>query len=132
MELANTEPVLGEKAETVCCPKLDTGLFDAAIKSKSAAAIFVGHDHVNDYCGHFKTASKFELCYGRKSGWGYYNPTIHGARVIEIKVDSGKVTWTSWIRDEFGDVVDQQWHNPGPAQKRCGSSGLLKTIIKAQ
>jgi hypothetical protein len=130
MQLWNEEPCLGAKLENVCCPKVDTGLYAAAVASKGAQAMFCGHDHHNDYCGAFAAHPGVQLCYGRKSGYGYYNPPVHGARVIEIAVEptTGKVTWASWIRDEYGKVVPQQWHQPtGPGQKQCGANGNSKT-----
>jgi len=48
-------------------------------------AVFVGHDHNNDYGGYLDNV---ELVYGRKTGFGYYGPVGNverGARVIELK-----------------------------------------------
>jgi len=63
---------------------LNTGLYESA-KARKIRAIFVGHDHRNDYGGFL---GNVELIYGRKTGFGYPGPTsdvIRGGRLITIK-----------------------------------------------
>lgn len=92
VDLWNNATVLGNKTENVCCPrvcqfrfclshdmqlipipKVNTGLYEAAY-GQSVSAMFVGHDHKNDYCGAFAGKPSLSLCYGRKTGYGYYQP----------------------------------------------------------
>ncbi len=68
-------------------------------------AMFCGHDHVNDFYGHYYGIS---LYYGRKTGYGGYGPAPlqRGARVIEIK--ETPFQYRSWIRQEDLTVMDSQ------------------------
>jgi hypothetical protein len=115
-------PTAGQELETVKCPLVDTGLYDVAMEH-NVVAMFVGHDHLNDWCG--QTKSKITLCYGRKTGHGFYSPTVLGARIIEIKYNqSHGLTWSTWIREENGNIANQIAHDPsdhsGIDQTRCG------------
>lgn len=125
VDLWNNERCLGSKGENICCPQYNTGLFDAIVKSGDVRGLFVGHDHVNDFCGTFKAHPNVTLCYGRKSGYGVYNPERHGARIIQIEESGdGKTTWETWIRDDLGEVPQLEWHEPtGPGQVNCGAAG---------
>eukprot|EP00727_Mastigamoeba_balamuthi_P003517 m51a1_g13162 hypothetical protein (491) ;mRNA; r:59615-62286 len=71
--------------------------------------MFVGHDHKNDFCGALADKPQLLMCYGRKSGYGYYNPEApmyRGARVIELTLGpAGEVTMDTWIRDERGHKI---------------------------
>ncbi len=91
----------GEKHEAVCCPKVNSGFFGALCRS-SARAVFVGHDHINDYEG---VLGGIRLCYGRATGYGTYGRAgfARGARVIRLSEGSSDVE--SWIRLEDGTVI---------------------------
>jgi hypothetical protein len=47
-------------------------------------AVFSGHDHKNDYCGHW---DGIELVYGRVSGWSGYGDLQRGGRLIELDMN---------------------------------------------
>lgn len=86
--------------------------------------LMVGHDHDDDYCGAFAEHPDLYLCYGRKTGFGYYNPKWpmhHGSRVVELLRDSsGSIEYATWIRDDFGEKVELVEHTPeGPGQTSC-------------
>ena len=79
-------------------------------------AAFIGHDHVNDFCGNLKGVW---FCYG--GGFGYHaygRPNCHRrARVIEAKVGKGRDTWTgverfkTWKRlddEDLSNKIDEQ------------------------
>ena len=134
VDLWNSERCLGAKGENICCPQFNTGLFDAVVEMGDVRGLFVGHDHVNDFCGSFRAHPGITLCYGRKSGYGEYNPERHGARIIQISADpsssssSSSYTWKTWIRDDLGNIPQQEWHEPtGPGQVHCGAAGFKKT-----
>eukprot|EP00727_Mastigamoeba_balamuthi_P003515 m51a1_g13160 hypothetical protein (950) ;mRNA; f:48690-54920 len=95
----------GTRGEKESSPNANTGLFDAAY-NLGVRGMFVGHDHKNDLCGALPDRPQLLMCYGRKSGYGYYNPeapTYRGARVIELALGpTGEVTMDTWIRDEWG------------------------------
>lgn len=74
----------GSKNEDVCSPHLNTGLFSALVEMGKAQGTFVGHDHVNDYCGELYG---IKLCYGRVTGYNAYGEEafLRGARIIRIQ-----------------------------------------------
>jgi 3',5'-cyclic AMP phosphodiesterase CpdA len=118
--------VIGDGLQSVSCPMKDTGLFDIAAKY-GVKGIFVGHDHVNDWCGILDNVT---LCYGRKTGYSSYNPKVHGARVIEIRFDNytDSINWTTWIREETGNLANRTIHLPTHrGQTQCGSF-LLRLV----
>jgi len=54
------------------------------LKKRNMRAVFVGHDHDNDYGGFLEGV---ELIYGRKSCFGGYGPpkdVIRGGRIIKL------------------------------------------------
>ena len=123
VDLWNYETCYGLKNERVCCPQYNTGLFNASVEMGDVRGMFVGHDHVNDFCGTFRAHPDLRLCYGRKTGYGTYNPVRHGARFIQLTLnDDGSVSWNTWIRNELGEVEEQPEHQPtGPGQTKCGT-----------
>ena len=64
----------------------NTGLFAALDSAPEVLAVFVGHDHCNDFCCQFG-ARAVDLCFGRHSGWGGYdcNGYDKGSRVITFQ-----------------------------------------------
>lgn len=82
MFLWNDNPTAGRKKESVGCSSRETGAFERFKKTKNIKAIFVGHDHDNDYRG---IMDDIELSYGRKTGFGSYGHLTRGARVITLK-----------------------------------------------
>jgi 3',5'-cyclic AMP phosphodiesterase CpdA len=59
----------------------NTGLFAALDAVPEVQAVFVGHNHCNDFCCQFGTR-KVDLCFGRHSGYGGYtcdgyDPYLH-------------------------------------------------------
>ena len=60
---------------------VDTGFFDAMVLHGKSKAIFVGHDHLND----FRFAKEgILLAYGRATGWNGYGNLEKGGRHIEV------------------------------------------------
>ncbi|KAJ4457142.1 putative ser/thr phosphatase superfamily protein [Paratrimastix pyriformis] len=100
----------GEKNESVACPTHETGFVKALAKEGSVKAVFVGHDHDNDYCG--QTTDGITLCYGRKTGVGCYGPVgLRGGRVIELS-EADPNHFNTWIRNEIGDIEVLPDHQP--------------------
>ena len=81
LNVYNNEEIYGHAGENVCCPMINTGFFAAAKNNGDISAMFVGHDHSNDFGGLYEG---IELVYGRKSGYGLYGK-LHGARVVTLK-----------------------------------------------
>lgn len=93
----------------------------------TARAVFVGHDHGNDWCCPYQqsnssSSSRIELCFGRHSGYGGYGDWARGARVVQLQritqedqeeetmekkssSSSGSMVVKSWIRMEDGSVA---------------------------
>lgn len=74
---------IGDRNENECVQQLDTGLFSELIKSKDVKAVFVGHDHINDYFG---KVNGIILGYGRSTGYNGYGKEgfNKGARIFII------------------------------------------------
>ncbi len=67
---------------------IDTGFFDAMLEFDRSRAVFVGHDHLNDF-SFFREG--ILLAYGRITGYNAYGNLERGGRVIEID-DAGTLT----------------------------------------
>ena len=67
----------------------NTGLFAALEAAPEVMAVFVGHDHCNDFCCKWgRNPHKIDLCFGHHSGYGGYDcPAAydHGSRVIMFR-----------------------------------------------
>ncbi|BCR35808.1 metallophosphoesterase [Mariniplasma anaerobium] len=61
---------------------IDTGFFDAMVLNDKSKAVFVGHDHLNDFSF---IKDDVLLAYGRISGYTSYGYLERGGRHIEIK-----------------------------------------------
>ncbi|TNF08950.1 MAG: HAD family hydrolase [Bacillota bacterium] len=74
---------IGEKNENVSSPPISDGFFDVVKSLKSTQAIFVGHDHLNDFSF---VNDGIMLAYGRVSGYyEYAMPGFpKGARIITL------------------------------------------------
>ena len=48
------EILYGNQYESVACSPVNTGMFDAILRSGSTKAVFAGHDHVNNWCALYK------------------------------------------------------------------------------
>jgi len=116
MFLWNEITCYGTNNDTVSCQALDTGLFSSFKENDDVKAVFVGHNHGNDYCGMF---DGIQLCFGRHSGYGGYGDWERGARVIELTENPWSLR--TWIRFEDGRKEEQGIiHNPSPPfQYQC-------------
>ncbi|KAJ6238299.1 hypothetical protein M0813_26268 [Anaeramoeba flamelloides] len=124
VEFWHTNISYGLKEEGVGCPNYNTGLYQAMVDNGNIELVLVGHDHKDDYCTRSKaTAPQLWMCYGRKSGFGNYNPVppmYHGARIIQLYNDmSDGVTWNSWIRDQQKQKIVQPLHQPDGKTEHC-------------
>ena len=76
--------VVGNRAEKPGAPRVNGGLVAAAIQRGDLEALFVGHDHNNDYVGEYKGVV---LAYGRKTGVESYGKLPRGGRAIDFAED---------------------------------------------
>jgi len=132
--MANQHRVVG-------CSTLNSGLFEALVKSKSMTATFCGHDHYSDFVAYKKG---IYLCYGRVSsftppsnweGAGGKLPFAPGGRVVELDCDTGQVV--SWIHVESGEepesrVILDGSHDPSPRSLATGGKlGIIFGLAAA-
>ena len=75
----------------------NNGLFQALRSQEEVRAVFVGHDHCNDFCCSYED---IELCFGRHSGWGGYqcDGYVQGWRVIEVDALSASFEVSTYVR----------------------------------
>ena len=101
----------GEFNEEICSSPVNSGMFDAMVKDHTTRAVFVGHDHINNYCGLYKNII---LGYGRATGYNTYSMEGygHGARLIEISDDEVN-TFDTWQRIDDGSVIRDNITNKG-------------------
>ena len=84
-EAGQAELLYGEKNEKVCCPEVNTGLFDKIVELGSSKAVCCAHDHMNNFRVLYKGVA---LCYGINStDRVYYDDNIIGAMTITVKRD---------------------------------------------
>lgn len=93
----------GRKEESVCCPRLNSGLFAAMVEQGDVMATFVGHDHVNDYVGEWMG---IHLAYGKVTGYQTYprDGSPRGARIIRLT--AGRRHFSTWLRLDDGSRSD--------------------------
>ncbi|MDP6124149.1 MAG: metallophosphoesterase family protein [Candidatus Latescibacteria bacterium] len=107
------EACTGYKYEDVCEQGKDTGLFDELKTNDRVQAVFVGHEHINDYIG---TLDGVDLCYGRGTGYGAYGKDgfQRGGRII--RVTQGVRGYDTYCRLADGSVADTPVHLPGSSE----------------
>lgn len=93
---------IGTRGENVASPNVNSGLFVSMKEMKDIQAVFVGHDHNNDFAVYW---NKMFFIYGRFSGCDnvYNDVKPNGARVIELT--EGQEGFRSWIRLYGGDII---------------------------
>lgn len=93
---------IGKRFETACAPKINTGELANMLINGDVMAMFVGHDHINNYATYYKGIL---LAYGQYTGGRtVYCPQNNGARVIELT--EGSRTFKTWIRMNGGEIID--------------------------
>ena len=73
--------LLIHQSEQISSQSKDTGFFDSMLTNGMSQAVFVGHDHRNNFVF---THQGIKLVYGRNSGYNAYGGLTRGARIIEI------------------------------------------------
>ena len=69
---------------------VDTGFFDAMKVHGKSKAVFVGHDHLNDF---YLMMDQIMLAYGRATGYNGYGNLEKGGRHIEISANHELITY---------------------------------------
>ena len=71
----------GQKNEKVCSSPYNSGLFYSLKKAKNIKALFVGHDHDNNFVADY---AGIKLGYGNVTGYNTYGSLRRGIRLIEL------------------------------------------------
>ncbi|XP_020580346.1 probable inactive purple acid phosphatase 28 [Phalaenopsis equestris] len=112
--------IVGQYQEGVACSIVNSGVLKTLRSMGDVKASFIGHDHLNDFCGNL---DGIWLCYG--GGFGYHaygRASWPGrARVISAQLKKGMKDWLgvetirTWKRldDEVLSQIDEQvlWEN---------------------
>ncbi|KAK4414848.1 putative inactive purple acid phosphatase 28 [Sesamum alatum] len=84
--------VVGEYREWVACSAVNSGVLNTLVSMGDVKAVFIGHDHKNDFCG---TLGGLWFCYG--GGFGYHGYGNAGwprrSRVILAELAKGEKAW---------------------------------------
>lgn len=82
---------VGENNENVCCPPINSGLFDRAKELGSTRAFIAGHDHVNNSVIEYEG---IDLAYGYKvTRNNYHDDAFLGYTVITMSPDCSELTY---------------------------------------
>lgn len=107
--------IVGHYDEHIACSSVFSGVLDTFKSVGDIKAVFIGHDHKNDFCGKLRD---IWFCYG--GGFGYHAYGKAGwprrARVILTKLRKGEKTWgdvekiMTWKRLDDGKLskIDEQ------------------------
>ncbi|ERN07460.1 probable inactive purple acid phosphatase 28 isoform X4 [Amborella trichopoda] len=112
---------VGQFQEGVACPTYNSGVLNTLINMGDVKAVFLGHDHTNDFCGEL---NGIWFCYG--GGFGYHGYGKAGwhrrVRVILAELERGERNWKgvhrikTWKRLDDGSLskIDELvlWTNP--------------------
>lgn len=106
---------MGQFQEAVACSSVKSGILQSLSSMGDVKAVFIGHDHLNDFCGKI---NGIWFCYG--GGFGYHGYGRVGwprrARVISAHLAKGKEAWMgvetirTWKRldDDKLTKIDEQ------------------------
>ncbi|XP_039057946.1 probable inactive purple acid phosphatase 28 [Hibiscus syriacus] len=119
------QKIVGQFRDGVSCSSVNSGVLNTLVSIKDVKAVFIGHDHNNDFCGNLEG---IWFCYGGGFGYhGYGRAGLHRrARVILAELRKGDKEWmgveriTTWKRldDENLSKIDEQvlWESSWPTR----------------
>ncbi|XVF33050.1 hypothetical protein REPUB_Repub17cG0134900 [Reevesia pubescens] len=85
----DSSSITGVKQEGISSPSVNSGFFSRMVKAGDVKAVFIGHDHINDFCGKL---TGIQLCYA--GGFGYHAYGKAGwprrARVVVASLEKTK------------------------------------------
>ncbi|XP_038696190.1 probable inactive purple acid phosphatase 28 isoform X2 [Tripterygium wilfordii] len=116
------QKIIGTYQEGVACSTVNSGVLQTFASLEDVKAVFIGHDHNNDFCGNL---DGIWFCYG--GGFGYHAYGRPGlprrARVILAELEKGEKSWMglkqikTWKRldDENLSKIEEQilWEMQG-------------------
>uniref|UniRef100_A0A2P2KAI6 Phosphatase DCR2 n=1 Tax=Rhizophora mucronata TaxID=61149 RepID=A0A2P2KAI6_RHIMU len=91
------QKIIGHFHEAVACSSVNSGVLQTFVSMGDVKAVFMGHDHKNDFCGNL---NGIWFCYG--GGFGYHGYGRAGwprrARVILAELGKGDTSWAGLER----------------------------------
>ncbi len=98
----------GNFLEPPSIPDVNTGEFDAISEKGDVLAVFVGHDHKNDFIGKYRNIT---MGFTPSAGFNEYgNGLNRGVRIIELEENNPKSFTTRIVR--YKDLGFSKLHNP--------------------
>ena len=92
-EIVDSLTTYGLMKETVCSPRVNSGLYTSMLEMGDVMGVFVGHDHDNNYIGCLHGIC---LAYGQSTGRECYGQINKGYRVIDLYENERK--FDTWVR----------------------------------
>ncbi|XP_050215224.1 probable inactive purple acid phosphatase 29 [Mercurialis annua] len=83
----------GEKQEESSCSDLNSGFFSTVMEAGDVKAAFVGHDHLNDFCGQ---TYGVHLCYAGGFGYHAYGKAGWSRRARVVVASLEKFRYGKW------------------------------------
>lgn len=123
----------GVKQEGISSASINSGFFTSMVEAGDVRAAFVGHDHINDFCGKL---NGIQLCYA--GGFGYHAYGKAGwsrrARVVSVQLEKteggewrGVKSIKTWKRldDPHLSTIDSQvlWNRGSNGRRRKNPNG---------
>ncbi|KAE8813740.1 putative inactive purple acid phosphatase 29 [Hordeum vulgare] len=118
----------GVKQEGISSPSINSGFFTTMVEAGDVKAAFIGHDHINDFCGKL---TGIQLCYA--GGFGYHAYGKAGwsrrARVVSVQLEKtesgewqGVKSIKTWKRldDQHLTTIDSEvlWNRGSNGRRR--------------
>ncbi|KAG8470726.1 hypothetical protein KFE25_009147 [Diacronema lutheri] len=107
-------PISGRNGQRVSCSVTDAGAFAAVERARDVKAVFVGHDHVSDFCGLWRGV---QLCYAGGVGYHAYGEAGWPRRLRVIRARAHGRRVVSW--KELDALPDGQFAREGLAPVDC-------------
>ncbi|CAN6814243.1 unnamed protein product [Brassica oleracea] len=106
----------GVRQEVTGSATINSGFFTTLVTRGDVKSVFVGHDHLNDFCGELKGLN---LCYGGGFGYHAYGKAGWERRARVVVADLNKKGTGSWgdvksirtwkrLDDQHLSVIDEQ------------------------
>jgi hypothetical protein len=83
----------GVKQEGISSASINSGFFASMVEAGDVKAAFIGHDHINDFCGKL---SGIQLCYAGGFGYHAYGKAGWSRRARVLSVQLEKTDNSEW------------------------------------
>ncbi|KAF7066863.1 hypothetical protein CFC21_072790 [Triticum aestivum] len=83
----------GVKQEGISSPSINSGFFTTMVEAGDVKAAFIGHDHINDFCGKL---TGIQLCYAGGFGYHAYGKAGWSRRARVVSVQLEKTVTGEW------------------------------------